>query len=160
MASIPPVIRHMLICDDVQRGSETRPKLNVIGLVHRIRAKPGQQFPIQHTGLCVYLVLTGGSGTGQIQVRITDAESDVGLVETPIHEFEHPPDRHAISGLAIRIAACIFPHPGLYWVEFHHDGNMLRREPVSVSEHERVAKSPHRGRRNTPERTRTPSLGR
>lgn len=132
MATIPPIIRHMLICDDVERAGTDRPKLNVLGVVHTIRAKPGQSFPLSHTGLCVYLVLTGGVGTGHIQIRITEADSETELFGSPIHEITYPADRHEISGVVLRVERCVFPRPGLYWVEFHHDGHMLRREPVTV----------------------------
>jgi hypothetical protein len=80
----------------------------------------------------VYLVLTGGVGTARTQVRITEADTEADLLGTPELEIRYPPDRHHIAGLVIRIESCVFPRPGLYWVEFHHDGDVLRREPVVV----------------------------
>lgn len=77
-------------------------------------------------------MLTGGVGTGHIQVRITDADSETQLFGSPVHEITYPPDRHEISGVALRVERCVFPRPGLYWVEFHHDGYMLWREPLTV----------------------------
>jgi hypothetical protein len=132
MASIPPVVRHMLVCDNVTRSGDDRPKLDVLGVVHTIRARPGQTFPLTHPGLCVYLVLTGGVGVGRIQLRVSEADPGAPLFGSPVHTVTHPVDRHELSGLVLRVGPCVFPRPGLYWVEFHHDGIELGRESVVV----------------------------
>ncbi len=132
MATIPPILRHMLVCDDVASAGAARPSVDVLGVVHTIRAKPEQSFPLRHTGLCVYLMLTGGVGTGVVQIRVVEADTGIDLFGSPAHRVTFPVDRHEVSGIVFRITDCVFPRPGLYWVEFHHDGSVLRQESVVV----------------------------
>lgn len=132
MATIPPIVRQMVICDDVQPAAGDRPRMNVLGVTHNIRAKPGQSFPLRHPGLCAYLVLTGGVGTGRVQLRVSEAVTGDDLFGSAVHDINHPPARHEIAAVILRIKDCVFPRPGLYWVELHHDGVMIRREPVTV----------------------------
>ena len=134
MASIPPIVRHMLVCDDVDRGPALRPKLDVLGMVHTIRAKPGLPFPLHHPGLCVYLVLTGGAGSGVVRIRVVEADSGIEAFGSPAHRISYPPDRHEVAGVLFRITDCVIPRPGLYWVEFLHDGNVVQPEPIIVRE--------------------------
>jgi hypothetical protein len=132
MATIPPILRHMLVCDGVDRAQTTHPRLNVLGVMHTIRAKPGQSFPLPHPGLCVYIVLTGGVGSADVQIRVVEADSGIDLFGSPVHRVTYPTDRHEVSGIVFRITECVFPRPGLYWVEFHHDGVVVRQEPITV----------------------------
>src|SRR4051794_12176990 len=127
MASVPPVIRHMMVCDDVARTGADRRNLNVLGVTHTIRARPDQAFPLTHPGLCVYLMLAGGVGVGQIQLRVTEADTSLSLFGSPVHSVTYPADRHEIAGFILRIGPCVFPRPGLSWVEFLHDGIELQR---------------------------------
>ena len=133
MATIPPIIRHMILCDDVsQQGSTAIIKHTLQGVTHSIRAKPGESFPITHPELCVYVTFTGGSGTGRIEVVIVDADTEEQVFGSPEHDYQHPADRHALMGIAFRLQRCVFPRPGLYWVEFRHDGVTLARVPLVV----------------------------
>lgn len=129
MATIPPIIRHMVVCDDVASAATS---VNVLGVVHTIRAKPEQAFPLRHAGLCVYLMLTGGVGSGVVQIRVVEADSGIDLFGSPAHRITYPTARHEVSGVVFRITDCVFPRPGLYWVEFHHDGIVVRQESVIV----------------------------
>jgi hypothetical protein len=124
----------MLVCDDVDREPNPRPNVNILGMTHTIRPKPGQGFPLPHSGLCVYLVLTGGVGTGAIQIRVVEADTGLELFGSPTHRVSYPNDRHDVSAVIFRIRRCVFPRPGLYWVEFHHDGIVAGREPLIVRE--------------------------
>jgi hypothetical protein len=131
MASIPPIVRHMLVCDAVGAGGAAdRPTVNIAGMAHVVRAGPGESFPLTYPVLCVYLVLTGGVGTGRGQVIVADGDTDQPQFGTPVHDIRHPADRHDIQGVVFRLLDCVFPRPGLYWVEFRHDGMVLRREPL------------------------------
>jgi hypothetical protein len=132
MAIIPPIVRHMLVCDNVAPSTTSAASLNVLGVVHTIRAKPGQAFPLRHPGLCVYLMLSGGVGTGEVQIRVVEADTGIDIFGSPAHHITYPTDRHEIAGLVFRITGCVFPQPGLYWVEFHHDGLIVRQVSVVV----------------------------
>ena len=131
MATIPPVIRQMVVCDDVGNG-ETGRRLNILGIIHRIIPTPGEVYPLMHPQLCVYVVLSGGVGTGRIQIVVSEADTERAIFGTHVHDLTYPTDRHQIAVLVLRLEDCIFPEPGLYWIEFHSDGDIIRREPVTL----------------------------
>ncbi|MBX9623746.1 MAG: hypothetical protein K2X82_08020 [Gemmataceae bacterium] len=132
MATIPPIVRQMLVCEDVRVGGNGRPGVDVLGLAHVIGPRPGESFPLPYPGLCVYLRLSGGVGTGRAFLRLVEADTDDEVIRTPEFEVAHPPDRHRAAGVIVRPVGCVFPRPGLYWVEFYHDGLLLRQEPLTV----------------------------
>jgi hypothetical protein len=133
MAAVHPIVRHMIVCDGVGTGGNPQhPTVNITGMAHVIRAKAGQSFPITHPVLCVYLVLTGGVGNGRCEVAVSDGDTELRLFGSPVHEIRHPAGRHELHGLSFRLLDCVFPRPGLYWVEFRHDDTQLRREPLIV----------------------------
>lgn len=132
MATIPPIVRQMLVCDDVQPAGGGRPGLNVLGLTHVIRPGPDESFPLTRPGLCVYLRLTGGVGTGRVIFRLAEADTDDEVLRTPEFGVTHPADRHHLVGIQVELGPCNFPRPGLYWVEFYHDDLAVHREPLTV----------------------------
>jgi hypothetical protein len=132
MSDIEPVVRHMLLCDDVQRDPTDPHKVNVLGLVSTIRSSGEPPFPFRHPELCVYVVLTGGRGTGEAEVAAVHADSDRLIFSTPRHALKLGPDPLAIRGMAFRIRGGLFPQPGLYWFEFRYNGKALARQPLVV----------------------------
>jgi hypothetical protein len=46
MNTVDPVVRHMLLCDDVQRDPGDPRKVNVFGLVSTVRAVAEAPFPL------------------------------------------------------------------------------------------------------------------
>jgi hypothetical protein len=123
VASIPPVVRHFIVCDDVtQRGTGSVIKQDTHGVTSAIRPKPGEGFPLVHPELCVYVAFSGGSGTGKVSVAVVDADTELDVFSSPQHDYTHPADRHQLLSLVFRLRRCVFPRPGLYWVVFRHDG--------------------------------------
>ena len=41
-------------------------------------------------------------------------------------------NRLHVHGIVFRVRGCVFPNPGLYWVEFRHESVALGREPLLV----------------------------
>lgn len=133
MATIPPIVHSIIVCDDILRqpGSASI-RLDFQGFTHTIRAKPGESFPITHDQLCVFLVLPGGVGVGRVEVVIVDADTDEPVFRSETHDFEHPADRHSVSGLSFRLQRCVFRRPGVYWVEFRHNGTTICQATLFV----------------------------
>jgi hypothetical protein len=132
MAKVPPVVRQMILCDETRPDPANPRKIQLLGLTGTIRAKPPGTFPVTHPELCVYIVLTGGVGTGAVRVVIVEADTDRELLGSEPFPVSHPADRHHVTGIAIRMRDCVFPRPGLYWVEFRHDGDPIARQPLIV----------------------------
>ncbi len=100
--------------------------------MNTIQANAGEPFPITHPELCVYVQLTGGVGTGQVQVVVVVADTGEEAFGSPAHEYRHPTDRHVVGAIVFRLQRCVFHRPGLYWVEFRHDGTTLNQTPLIV----------------------------
>src|ERR1700722_11813378 len=64
-ASIPPIVLHMIPCDEVLQEQEQPGKLTVVGLVSRLHWPEGSTASRYVEQLVTLLVLTGGHGTGR-----------------------------------------------------------------------------------------------
>jgi hypothetical protein len=122
----------MLLCDDFRHDPSAPNKVDILGLVSTIQSHGDPPFPLHHPLLCVYLELTGGRGTGQANIAIRQADTGLVLSLTAPHAVTFPPDPLAIRGLGFRILDCVFPTPGLYWVQFCYNQNVLAEQSVLV----------------------------
>ena len=132
MADIDPVVRQMILCDDVVPNARSPLKHDTCGLIHSVIADTPGQLPVVLPVLCVYLQLTGGRGTGAVQVVATEADTGDPVFASPAYTVTYPPDPLLVVPLMIRILNCRFPRTGLYWIEFRHSGRELMRQPVGV----------------------------
>lgn len=131
MATIPPIVQYAVACDDVAASGALH-KVSLHGLTHTIRVKPGVPFPIIHPVLCLYVLFSGGVGTGRVQAVVVDADTEEDQFGSTPQDYHHSVDRHSVAGITFRLQRCVFRRPGLYWVEFRHDGVALRRLPLIV----------------------------
>ena len=132
MTTVAPTVRHLLLCDDVQRGPSNPSKINLLGLLTSIRVLDEQDaFPFQHS-FAIYLVLTGGRGIGQGRIVVVNADTEEPVYVGSLHALDCGSDPLRVLGVTIRIPACEFPAPGLYWVEFRYNEETLAREPLHV----------------------------
>jgi hypothetical protein len=130
MNEVDPVVRHMLLCDDVQRDPVNPNKVNVIGLVSTIQGVSEPPFPLLHPELCVYLQVTGGRGEGDAQIVVQHADSDQVVFSSPAHRLVFSTNPLSILGIIFRIQSCVFPGPGLYWVQFWYNQKRLAQQPL------------------------------
>jgi hypothetical protein len=129
--SVPPVVRHMLLCEDVGRDPTNPKRIALYGLMSSIRFLDVPPFPLRYALLCVYLVLTGGRGRGRGQIVIVEASVGQTICASRPHPLTfgamNPLD---VLGVCFRIRDCVFPGAGLYWVEFRYDRRTIAREPL------------------------------
>jgi hypothetical protein len=130
MAVIPPVVRHMLVCDDVTTNPLNASKVNLIGLTTYVQARGA--FPVLTPQLCVYLQFTNGRGVGRVQVRVREAATNRLLVGSRLHWVAFPNSPLPVHGMVFRVRNCVFLQPGLCHVEFCVDGKTVAVEPLMV----------------------------
>ena len=130
MSDVAPVVRHMLLCEDVRTDPDNAQKVNVFGLVSTIRAVPDDAFPVHHPELCVYLQLTGGRGTGEVQIAAVQAELEQIVFTSSVHSITFENDPLSVLGFVFRIEDCIFPHAGLYWIQFRVNDQVIAQQPL------------------------------
>ncbi len=128
---LSPIVRHMLLCDDVQQPTSSPQKVNVLGLLSTIYVDRDSRFP-PGFGCCVYIVLTEVRGPGTVRVAIRAAETEALCYLGTPHRIEFRSDPLRVYGMTIRVAHCRIPKIGLYWVEFRYNEVVLSREPILV----------------------------
>jgi len=132
MSDLAPVVRHMLLCDDVRPDSNNAENVNIQGHVTRIRSRDQPPFPLRHPSLCVYVVLSGGRGEGEFQIAVREADTDQVVFTSPGYRVAFPTDPLAVVGLIFRVRDCPFPRPGLYVVHLEFNVRSLAQEPLVV----------------------------
>jgi hypothetical protein len=132
MSAIEPVVRQMLLCDEVSRDADTPNKLNILGLRHAIRLAPEETFPFLLQQLTLYLLLAGGRGEGAVSVAGVVEEDDVKVFETRPRTVDFGQDPLHAQGLIFRVKDVIFPRPAVYSIQFLCGGKVLDHQPLIV----------------------------
>ncbi len=65
MSDIQPVVRYMVVCEDVQTGPENLRRISLVGLISAIRSLEDPPFPLLYREICVYLLLTECRGPAE-----------------------------------------------------------------------------------------------
>jgi hypothetical protein len=130
MNGIEPMVRHMILCDNVRRNPNNPNKIDILGLISTVRPAAGSTYPLPLSNLCVYLNLTGGRGTGAGQINVRHADSDIILLSSAPLTLIFPADPLALAGLIFRVRNCVLPQAGLYWIEFCYNQKVLAQQPI------------------------------
>jgi hypothetical protein len=109
MDGIDPVVRHMLLCEDVRRDPNRPNKVDILGMIGKVEAAPGASFPIQLPVLCVYLEVTGGRGTGRARIECRHGDSGQLIFSSLTYPVTFPPDPLALRYILFRVRDCRFP---------------------------------------------------
>lgn len=125
-----PIVRHMLICDDARPSRRNPRKMTVYGLLNTIEVQ-NAIFPANF-GFCVYLLLTECRGSGSGQINVANAETGELCYQGGLLDLRFGKDPLLAHAVVVRITECELPAPGLYWIEFRYEDEMLAREPLLV----------------------------
>ena len=132
MSDIPPVVRQMILCEDVRPDPVTPHKLNLFGLVNTIQSFESPAFPLRLQELCILLQLTSGRGTGRANIAAVYADTDQRIFQSPAHSLTFASDPLSVAGVIFRVQDCVFPWAGLYWIQFRYNGKLLASQPLMV----------------------------
>jgi hypothetical protein len=124
MNGIPPVVRYLIVCDDVLTSAQYTTKPVIVGLTTVVHAN---RYPFQLAKLCVFLVLTGGRGQGNAKLRLLDDATEAVVVEFS-HPVTFPADPLTVSGIPWRLTDLEFPKPGVYRIEFLYNDVSLAQQ--------------------------------
>lgn len=130
-----PVIRYMLLCDDVRIDPDKPNCAQIDCLLSNLVSLETPPFPLLREMICVYLVLTEcyGKGAGQIRVAYVDGEQEeavFGSSERVLDFAGHDPLE--VLGVVFRLQACPFPRAGLYSVQFWYNGQKVEERPIQL----------------------------
>jgi hypothetical protein len=134
--SIEPVVRHMLLCDRAMSDPENPHRIDVFGLANLIVVRPDAVFPFIQPQISVYLELAGGRGRGAGRIVVVQADTEQAVFGSQFHSLDFGTNPLAIVARVFRILDCVFPRPGLYWVEFRYNGKVIAQQPLEVRQRE------------------------
>ena len=132
MIDLAPFVRHMILCEEVVRSPANPLRLDARGLMSYFRSRPPGQFPVLAPRLYVYLEVSGGRGTGELQVEVVYADTGEPAFGSPARRYTFPDDPLRVVPLGFDLRGCVFRRPGLYWVEFRHNGRAIEERPLIV----------------------------
>src|SRR5215510_13991754 len=112
MSEIAPVVRHMLLCEEVRRDPARRGRFDVLGIYSSIRA--GATYPVRLPDVSVFVMFTGGRGEGTVNVALRDADADEVVFEGPGEPFTPHADPLRVRMLQLLLRGAAVRRPGLY----------------------------------------------
>jgi hypothetical protein len=65
-----PIVRHLIACEDIQRGSPER--FMLVKVITRIRSLDPKPFPLLYREICFIGICAGCRGPARVQLRIVE----------------------------------------------------------------------------------------
>jgi hypothetical protein len=120
----------MVLCDEVLHDPQSD-KAHLMGVFNAIRPQNNPAFPHRHPEFSVFLQLTDADGEALGQIVAREASSGQAIFASRPHRIEFL-DRLQVKWVHFRLRDCPFPKPGLYWVQFACNGQILSDQPLSL----------------------------
>jgi hypothetical protein len=130
MNGLQPVVRYMVICEDVVIDAGNANRVSLQGILWNIHSPNNPPFPYVAPAICIFIVLTDCHGPGTLQLRIGDFATI--LYDSGPIALQLPTDPLQVTGWPIRITNLRFPQAGVYEVELLGNGTVLATQPLRV----------------------------
>jgi hypothetical protein len=130
MSEVHPIVRYLIVCEDLQTDTDNPRRVTIVGLISTIRACEQPSYPLLNRELCVFLQMTECRGPAEGHVEIQHADSGRVVFRTSQRTLPLPNDPLEVVGVTFRIRNCIFPEPGLHWVQFWYKGRIIGQQPL------------------------------
>jgi hypothetical protein len=130
MSQVTPVVRYLIVCEDVQIDSNNPHRITLVGLISAIRSLDQPPFPLLYPEICVFLQLTECRGPAQGRIEIQHADSGNVAFRTQTRSIPLGNDPLDIFGVTFRLRNCLFHQAGLYWVQFWYNDVMIAHQAV------------------------------
>ncbi len=130
MNGVHPVIRHLILCDNVLVGGGQPSRITIVGLLHAIAPEEAPAYPHLRDEFCVFVQLSSYRGPGTCRLEIQQADTDQCVFRSPDHPLPPRSDPLGVHGISFRVVGCVIPAAGLYWVQFWYNDTMLAQQPL------------------------------
>jgi hypothetical protein len=125
-----PVVRHFIACERIEHSPGSR-NVGLYNLIHAIRPASDAIYPLIRRNLCLYVLLTDGSGRLPFQVRLMFIEEEeTEIYTTPPLSRDLGSNPLAVMGWPLVLRNVPFPQPGLYEFRLLCAGQEIAREPI------------------------------
>src|SRR5881397_200082 len=99
---MPPEVRYLIICDDVQLDPRNLLRINVRGLIVNMRSKTAPRSPYIRPQFCVVVVLTDCQSPGELSVQLVHEQSGIVIFRTRPKPMRFAGDPQDAVGLYFR----------------------------------------------------------
>jgi hypothetical protein len=131
MADVPlPIVRYMIVCDDILTDPERPGKPMLVGLICLLAPDTEPPYPFWLSQMCVLLILAEGRGTGTCELRLIFEETGEVVWQTKRLPIAFGPDPVALRGVIFRDHQVPFPARGVYIVQFWYNDQMLAQQTI------------------------------
>ena len=130
MADVLPVIRHMIVCEDIPSDSANPRRVTLVNLLSSIRSPFQPPFPFRCPKLCVYVQLSECRGVAEARLQIEQADTQTAIWRTRPQRVSFGNDPLQVFRMSFRIRGCVFPSAGLYCVQLWYNDSLIAREPL------------------------------
>ncbi len=131
MAGLTPVVRYLIVCEDVVVDPHNANCVTLVNLISFIQARD-HPFPLRFPELCVYLQLRGCRGPGDGRIQVVFADTETLVFSTSTRQLPLGTDPLELVSFSFRIRGGLFPEPGMYQVQFWYNGEVLAQEFLIV----------------------------
>lgn len=130
MNQLQPTVRYLIVCEDVHLDPQKPRRVTLVGLTSAIRGLDEPPFPLRYRELCVFLQLTECRGSAEGRIEIHHSESESMGFRTRTRTIPLGTEPLEVVGFTFRIRNCLFPEPGLYWVQFWYNEQIIAQQPL------------------------------
>jgi len=130
MSQLLPIVRHVILCEDVVADALNPRRVSVIGILSAISSEDDPAYPVLYEELCIFLQLTGCRGPGDIRIDVQFADTGDVAFQNRTRTLQLPVDPLEIAVFVFRIRNCLFLQPGLYWVRVWYNNQQLAQQPL------------------------------
>jgi len=130
--AVLPRVHALVICDEIEERWEGDSLHDLLGVRYELSAP---MFPYRCPQLCVYAQVAGHEGMSACRVTVIRATDDDEVAGTPEEEVRFSGPRDFIP-LRFWIADCVFPGPGVYYIQISFDGRLCGERAFEVIESE------------------------
>lgn len=129
---IEPVVRQMILCEDVERDPANPNRINIMGLMNTVVLPEGQPLPFVISQIAVYLLLAGGRGPATVSLAGHYVDSEQMIFETAGRQVNFGNDPLRAHGLIHRVRDVRVVHTGVYWIRFRYNGRAIAEQLLEV----------------------------
>ncbi len=133
MADPLPVVRHMIVCEDIPTDPANPRRVTLVNLLSSIRSQSQPPFPFRCPKLCVYIQRTECRGVAEVRLQIEQADTQTITFRTPPRKASFGNDPLKVFRMTFRHRDCTFPSAGLYWVQLCYNDSVICEEPLSTT---------------------------
>jgi hypothetical protein len=113
MATVPPVVRYLVVCEDCRIDPINPRKISAIHLVGAVNPPHGKNYPVALKEVVGVCMLTEGRGSVRFRLEIAK-DFDPPIYQSADQATTFGPDPLQMVVLTFRVRNLLIPGPGVY----------------------------------------------